>query len=72
MNRGWNDMMSGIEKVLPRSEDYLDKTIVETGFILIEGIYYYKRIFSDGCAELVRYDQNLKKWVILCVTNIPE
>lgn len=45
MNRGWNDMMSDIEKVLPRSEDYSDKTIVETGFILIEGIYYYKRIF---------------------------
>lgn len=65
-------MMSDIEKVFPRSEDYLDKTIVETGFMLIKGIYYYKRVFSDGCAELVRYDQDFKKWVILCFTNISE
>lgn len=65
-------MMTDIEKMMPRSGDYSDKTIVETGFILIRGTYYYKRIFSDGCAELVRYDQNAKKWVILCFSNISE
>lgn len=60
------------ETIIPRSPDYMDKTISQTGFILIHGTYYYKRVFSDGCAELVRYDQNVQKWVILCFTNIKE
>lgn len=60
------------EKSIPRSEDYMDKIIVETGYIMIRGTYYFKRIFSDGCAELVRYDHNAERWVILCFTNISE
>lgn len=60
------------ESTIPRSEDYINKEVVETGFLLIRGTYYYKRIFLDGCAELVRYDWTAKKWVVLCFTNVPE
>ena len=60
------------ETIIPRSEEYINKIIIETGFLLIRGTYYYKRIFSDGCAELVRYDWNAKKWVVLCFTDVPE
>lgn len=60
------------ESIIPRSSDYMDKEITETGFILINGTCYYQRTFSDGCAELVRFDQTVHKWVILCFTNVPE
>ena len=64
--------LADIEKAMPRSDDYKDKTIIETGVILIRGTYYFKRIFYDGCAELIRFDKGTNKWVILCFTNIPE
>lgn len=65
-------MSEAFEEAIPRSEEYADKTIVETGFMCIRGTYYFKRIFSDGCAELVRYDQSAEKWVILCFSNASE
>lgn len=60
------------EKAIPRSDEYIDKTIKETGYIIIRGIYYFKRIFTDGCAELVRFDWNTQKWAFFCFSNIAE
>ena len=56
-----------IESRIPKSDR--DEDPVETGYIFIGGIYYYKRIYNDGCAELVRYDESAQKWIILCFTN---
>lgn len=61
-----------IEKAIPRSDDYKDKMIVEIGFILIRDTQYFKRVFSDGCAELVRFDNRVSRWMILCFTNLDE
>ena len=61
-----NNTESGIPKS-DRNEDP-----IETGYIFIGGIYYYKRIYHDGCAELVRYDESVRKWIILCFTNKAE
>ena len=65
-------MQKNIESIIPKSDKYWDEDPVETGYILISGIYYYKRIYSDGCAELVRYDESVQKWIILCFTNKAE
>lgn len=61
-----------IEKMIPRSDEYNGKTIAEIGFVIIEGTYYFKRIFFDGCSELVRYDSKTRKWIVLIFTNIME
>lgn len=61
-----------VEKMIPRSEEYDGKMIAEIGFVIIEGTYYFKRIFFDGSSELVRYDFKARKWIVLCFTNIME
>jgi hypothetical protein len=32
----------------------------------IRNIKYYQRVFTDGSAELVRYNKETKMWAILC------
>ena len=49
-----------------RGEHYADKTIESEGNVEIRGIKYYQRIFTDGSAELVRYNETTKMWAILC------
>jgi hypothetical protein len=52
-----------------RSAFYADKTIAEEGNVDIRGVNYYQRIFSDGCAELVRFNEKTKMWAVLCFPN---
>jgi hypothetical protein len=54
------------DATIRRSEHYADKNIESEGNVEIRGIKYYQRIFTDGCAELVRYDADAKMWAILC------
>lgn len=56
---------------IPRSESYKDKIIKKEGFATItrKGLgystRYYKREYTDESVELVRYDEEVKKWVCL-------
>ena len=52
-----------------RSELYADKAIAIEGNVEIRGIKYYQRIFTDGCIELVRYNEKTKMWAVLCFPN---
>lgn len=54
------------ELVMPRSTAYKDKMIKVQGYSTIKGTKYFKRVYIDGCAELVRYDYTTKRWVIIC------
>ena len=51
---------------IPRSSKYKDKAIKTTNGVTIKGTDYFKRTFTDNAVELVRYDNVVKKWVILC------
>jgi len=51
---------------IPRSAEYKGKRITREGYSTIRGTRYYKRVFSDGSAELTRYDMPNEKWVHLC------
>ena len=53
----------------PRSDDYEDRTIKSEGNVERNEIKYYQRLFTDGCAELARYDIKTKRWMILCFPN---
>jgi len=50
----------------PRSEKFKDKTVAAEGYVTIRGRSFYKRIFTDGCAELTRFDDKTEKQVFLC------
>ena len=50
---------------IPRSTDYQHKEIATQGFIKLNGMRYYRRIFCDQSAELVRFDDGMKRWVFL-------
>jgi hypothetical protein len=50
----------------PRSAQFEDKTIFVEHYIIMRGLTYYMRLFSDGSSEFVRYDETAKKWVFLC------
>ena len=50
---------------IPRSQEYESKTIVQRDYVIIKGTRYFKRVFSDCCVELARYDYSLNKWVFL-------
>jgi hypothetical protein len=52
-----------------RGELYADKTIAVEGNIEIMGDIYYRRVFTDGCTELVRYNGKTKMWAVLCFPN---
>lgn len=45
-----------------------DKIIKDQGYASFRGTRYYKRVFSDGSAELIRYDFGIGKWIVLCFT----
>jgi len=49
-----------------RGNLYADKIIESEGNVEIRGIQYYQRIYTDGCAELVRYNSRTKMWAVLC------
>jgi len=59
-------------KDIPRSRLYKDKTIEVEGFSTVKGTLYFKRVFTDKSAELIRYDQTIGKWVILCFLAKPQ
>lgn len=50
---------------VPRSSEYRDKEIVKQGYSTIKGTRYFKRVFFDGCVELVRFDYSTNRWVFL-------
>ena len=41
-----------------RSEKYKDKLIATECYTVVRGKTFYKRVFSDGCSELVRRNEN--------------
>jgi hypothetical protein len=53
----------------PRSNYYMDRTIESEGNVEVRGIKYYQRTYTDGCAELVRYNTDTKMWAMLCFPN---
>jgi hypothetical protein len=52
-----------------RSELFMDKIIAVEGNTEIMGKKYYRRIFTDGCTELVRFNEKTKMWAVLCFPN---
>ena len=42
--------------MIERGERYRDKMVRSEGFVTVRGRAYYKRVFTDGCAELARTD----------------
>ncbi|MCL2698622.1 MAG: hypothetical protein FWE74_11160 [Oscillospiraceae bacterium] len=60
---------SGETSEPPRSKVFIDKTIKAQGYATVKGTRYYKRVFFDGCMELVRYDAQANKWAVLCFTT---
>jgi len=59
---------SAFEKTseMPRSKAFKEKVIKAEGYATVRGTRYYKRLFTDGCVELVRYDFQAKRWAVLC------
>jgi hypothetical protein len=55
--------------IMPRSVGFAGKKIEFEGSTKVYGLKYHKRVFTDGCVELVSYDDIAKKWVILCFPN---
>ena len=49
-----------------RGRMYAGKIIESESNVEIRGINYYQRIFTDGNAELVRYNSDTKMWAVLC------
>ena len=45
--------------------DSCEKIIVEQDYVFLMGVRYLRRVFSDNSAELIRYDEAAKLWVIL-------
>ena len=56
----------GETRDVPRSKVFIDKQIKAQGYATVKGTRYFKRVFFDGCIELVRYDADAKKWAVLC------
>ena len=54
---------------VPRGDTYADKMIEAEGNVTIHMTRYYRRLFTDGCNELVRYDVKAMMWSILCFPN---
>ena len=50
----------------PRSKHYADKDVKSEACVRLNDKVYYRRIFTDGSAELVRFDEQCKRWVVLC------
>ena len=50
----------------PRSDYHAGKEIKEERNVLLNGTSYLRRIFTDDSAELVRFDTDSGKWVVLC------
>jgi hypothetical protein len=46
-----------------------DKTVASERQTVIRGTAYTERLFTDGSAELVRYDTHGRIWVFLCFPN---
>lgn len=51
---------------MPRSRTNKDKEVKAQGYVIVRKTHYFKRIFTDGCVELVRYDFQAKMWMVLC------
>ena len=65
-NQTKNIQQQPYDTTVRRGEHYADKTIESESNVKIRGINYYQRIFTDGSAELVRYNEATKMWAILC------
>jgi hypothetical protein len=50
----------------PRSSRFKELTVFTERAVKMQGDGYYMRVFENGSAEFVRYDETTKKWVFLC------
>lgn len=61
-----NDSLSQASLVPPETSFSQGKTLIEKCNILLNNKSYIKRIYDDGSAELIRYDEEQHKWACLC------
>lgn len=54
------------DNIPQRSMKYKDKEIAAEGYVNIRGKQFYKRTYTDGCAELARLDENTGMHIYLC------
>jgi len=57
---------AAISDTPPRSRYHRDKQVKSEGNILLHGKRYFRRVFTDGSAELVQFNARGGKWVIQC------
>lgn len=58
--------LSQINPAPPDTAFSKDKTLTDECEITVNGKSYIKRTYEDGCAELLRYDNERVKWVCSC------
>ena len=56
----------------PRSEVYKDFEVINEQAVRIGTNKYLMRNLSGGQVELVRYDENTNRWVVLCFNEIDD
>ena len=54
----------------PRSDVYAHSAVLSEQYVRVSGIRYLMRRLNCGAAELVRYDYDAHKWVVLAFKGI--
>jgi len=51
---------------MERSQRFKDKTVASEGYTTVRGRRFFRILFTDGCAELLRTDDKTGAKITLC------
>ena len=70
VKRQSKEIMGDCNRPPPRSRKYAESSVVSEQRVKVGDNSYLMRQLSNGAVELVRYDIEAGKWVVLCFPGI--